>query len=291
MIDHARAPVRPRDSWQFLLAVFISILLMVLDDQTRLMTQVRMVISATLDPLRWLAQLPQSTLQTAEEAFVGREKLVTELERLRSQNLLLSQQLQKLDQLDQENARLKMLLGMSSQINSGRLLIGTVVDYSPDPYRHIIRMNRGYLDGVREGQPVMDANSLIGQVLATTPYSSDILLLIDHLAQIPVRVVRTGARGIAQGAGADKLTLKFIPTTQDIKEGDIVETSGMDGLYPAGMPIGKIDQVHDLSGSLFWQANISLLSHAETSREVLVLIQPQVSPERDASTNSTEPTL
>ncbi len=277
MIDRAHAPVRPQDSWQFILAIFFSILLMILDDQTRLMVQARMVISATLEPLRWLAQVPQTAVRTVEEAFIGRAKLIDELEKLRNQNLLLNQQIQQLDRLDHENNRLKMLLGMSAQINSGRLLIGAVTDYAPDPYRHIIRINRGYLDGVREGQPVMDANSLIGQVLATTPYSSDILLLIDHLAQIPVRVVRTGARGIAQGSGGNQLVLKFIPTTQDIKSGDLVETSGMDGRYPAGMPIGKIDQIHNLSGSLFWQAKISLLSQAATSREVLILIQPAAS--------------
>jgi rod shape-determining protein MreC len=118
----------------------------------------------------------------------------------------------------------------------------------------------------------MDAQGLMGHVLTTNLTESDVLLVNDLAMQVPVRVVRTGARGILQGDGSTGLYLKFLPTTSNIREGDILESSGLDGRYPSGIPIAEVITVNSQAGSIFWQISAQPLAKIGTSREVLLLI-------------------
>jgi rod shape-determining protein MreC len=245
---------------------------MVVDEQTQIMMQARMLLSTAIQPLEWLARLPEAWIGQGSRVMTDRAKLTTEAERLRLQVLLLSQQLQKSEQINQENDRLRMLLGVSSRINQGKLLVGLIIDHSPDPFRQIVRLNKGTKDGVTVGLPVMDAQGLMGQVLTTNLTESDVLLVNDLAMQVPVRVVRTGARGILQGDGNAGLYLKFLPTTSNIREGDILESSGLDGRYPSGIPIAEVITVNSQAGSIFWQISAQPLAKIGTSREVLLLI-------------------
>lgn len=264
----------PRDSWQFIAACLLAIGLMVVDEQTRLMSQVRMVLATAMLPLEWLARQPETWLDMGNRAVTDRAQLVQDNERLRMQTLLLSQQLQDMKRLEQENDRLRMLLGVASQIPRGKLLVAMVVDHSPDPFRQLLRLNKGSADGVGVGQSVVDANGLMGQIVAVNPLESDLLLVTDLELQIPVRVRRTGARGILQGDGGSEMSLRFLPITASLREGDLLETSGLDKRYPPGLPVAEVVSVTSQAGSVFWQVKAQPLSHPDTSREVLVLVQP-----------------
>jgi len=245
---------------------------MVVDEQTQAMLQARMVLSTLIQPLEWLARLPENWVGQSNQALTDRATLSAEADRLRLQVLLLSQQLQASEHINQENDRLRMLLGVASRINQGKLLVGIVVDHSPAPYRQIVRINKGTKDGVINSLPVMDAHGLMGQVLSTNLAESDLLLVSDLAMQVPVRVVRTGARGIVQGDGNTELSLKFLPTSSNIREGDVLETSGLDGRYPSGIPVAEVVSVKSQAGSVFWQVSAQPIAKIGTSREVLLLM-------------------
>lgn len=231
-----------------------------------------MILSTAIQPLEWLARLPETWIGQGNQALADRATLANETSKLRLQVLLLNQQLQQSEQIKQENDRLRMLLGVASRINQGKLLVGLIIDHSPDPFRQIIRLNKGTQDGISTGLPVMDAQGLMGQVLSTNLTESDILLVSDLAMQVPVRVVRTGARGILQGDGNNELNLRFVPTTSNIREGDQLETSGLDGRYPSGIPVAEIVSIKSQAGSLFWQVIAQPLAKIGSSREVLLLI-------------------
>lgn len=265
------------DHWQFIAACALSLILMVVDEQTQAMIQARMVLSTLIQPLEWLARLPESWIGQGNQALTDRATLTAETDRLRLQVLLLSQQLQASEQINQENDRLRMLLGVASRINQGKLLVGIVVDHRPDPFRQIVRINKGTKDGIVTSLPVMDANGLMGQVLSANLTESDVLLVSDLAIQVPVRVVRTGARGIVQGDGNTELNLKFLPTSSNIREGDVLETSGLDGQYPSGIPVGEVVSVKSQAGSVFWQVSAQPIAKIGSSREVLLLMKPKAS--------------
>ncbi|MCH9742096.1 MAG: rod shape-determining protein MreC [Proteobacteria bacterium] len=264
----------PKEHWQFVAACVFSLTLMVVDEQTNVMAQVRMALSMLVQPLENIARLPESWLAQSNSAFTEKAALVTEVDRLRTQVLLLNNERQQNEKIAQENERLRMLLGVASRIQQGKLLVSLIVDHSPNPFKQILRLNKGSQDKVRVGLPVMDAHGLMGQILSTNLNESDLLLITDVEMQIPVRIVRTGARAILQGDGSNELTLKFLPTTADIREGDMLETSGIDGRYPSGLPVAEVVSVKSQSGAIFWQVVAQPNAKLSTSREVLILLTP-----------------
>lgn len=272
MSTHQARNLAGHDHWQFIAACALSLVLMIVDEQTQIMMQARIVLSTLIQPLEWLARLPESWIEQSNQALIDRAILAAETEKLRLQVLLLSQQLQASEQINQENDRLRMLLGVASRINQGKLLVGLIIDHSPDPFRQIVRINKGTKDGIVTSLPVMDANGLMGQVLSANLTESDVLLVSDLAMQVPVRVVRTGARGIVQGDGNTELNLKFLPTSSNIREGDVLETSGLDGRYPSGIPVAEVVSVKSQAGSVFWQVSAQPIAKIGSSREVLLLM-------------------
>lgn len=264
--------VSARDHWQLLLACALALSLLVIDEQTQLMAQVRMVLATLIQPIEQLSRLPEKWVSQGNRAITDQASLQNEVERLRNQLLLLNYEKQQSLQIAKENERLRMLLGVSSRINQGKLMVSSVVDHSPNPFKQMLKLNKGLHDGVKVGHPVMDAQGVMGQIVSVDYYESDLLLLTDADMQIPVMVQRTGARGILQGKGAsDELSLKFLPTTANIREGDLLETSGIDGRYPSGLPVAEVIDVESQAGSVFWKITAQPLAKLMTSRELLII--------------------
>jgi rod shape-determining protein MreC len=236
-----------------------------------------------LYPVSWIARLPESAILQLNQALTDRSHLLTENNRLRMLLLLQQQQLQASTEISHENDRLRMLLGVSARISQGRLLVGFVKDHSPAPGRQILRLNKGSQDKVVVGTAVVDAYGLMGQILSTQFQASDVLLITDPMMQVPVRVVRTGARGILQGTGSDELQLKFLPTTSPIREGDMLETSGLDGRYLSGLPVAEVVNVKSQPGSIFWQISAQPVAKLSSSREVLLLLNIDEPPTGEVS--------
>ncbi len=264
--------VSARDQWQFLIACALSLTLLIVDEQTQLMTQVRMVLSTLMQPIEMLARLPENWASQGNQVITDQASLRNEVERLRNQLLLLNYEKQQAAQIVKENERLRMLLGVSSRINQGKLMISSVIDHNPSPYKRLVKLNKGLSDGVQTGLPVMDAHGMMGQIMSSAYHESDLLLITDVDMQVPVMVQRTGARGILQGKGdSDELTLKFLPTTANIREGDLLETSGIDGRYPSGLPVAEVVDVESQAGAIFWKITAQPLAKLNTSREVLIV--------------------
>jgi rod shape-determining protein MreC len=186
----------------------------------------------------------QEVTRSRSSLELDREQLQLENERLRIEQL-------ELQSLQAENAELRRLLDVS-QRQPARLLQGQVQSISTDPFIHQVTISRGSNAGVEEGFPVLSAEGLVGQVIAVYPHAADVLLISDGRHQIPIQVQRSRIRGIARGIGRwDQLEMVNLPETADIQVGDILETSGLGGRYPQGIPVARVTGVTQLSGQPF----------------------------------------
>jgi rod shape-determining protein MreC len=231
--------------------VVLSVALMVVDARFTLLKPVRSQMSLVLMQSYWITDLPQRLWQGVASQFGSRTELVAENEKLKTENLLLQGRMQKLAALTEQNVRLRELLNSSALVNE-KVEVAELIGMDPNPFTHRIIINKGERDGVVLGQPVLDARGLMGQVVELMPYTSRVLLLTDTTHSIPVQVNRNGLRAIASGTGnPERLELRHVADTADIKEGDLLVSSGLGQRFPAGYPVATVKEVIHDSGQPF----------------------------------------
>ncbi|MFK3791024.1 MULTISPECIES: rod shape-determining protein MreC [Pseudomonas] len=236
---------------RLLVLVVLSITLMVVDARFTLLKPVRSQMSLVLMQSYWITDLPQRLWQGVASQFGSRTELAAENEKLKTENLLLQGRLQKLAALTEQNVRLRELLNSSALVNE-KVEVAELIGMDPNPFTHRILINKGERDGVFLGQPVLDARGLMGQVVELMPYTSRVLLLTDTTHSIPVQVNRNGLRAIASGTGnPERLELRHVADTADIKEGDLLVSSGLGQRFPAGYPVATVKEVIHDSGQPF----------------------------------------
>ena len=269
-----------------MLAVVLSIALMVLDHRFAHLQQLRNALAFVTYPLHLLADLPVTASLWLQEATATRSALVDDNETLRTQNLKLRAELQKFAALQAENVRLRNLLDASYKVGD-RVLIAELAAVDLDPYRQQVVINKGSASGAYEGQAVLDADAVMGQVIQVTPFSSTVLLITDPSHSIPVQVLRSGLRTIAVGSGQiNQLNLPYLPTNSDIREGDQLVTSGLGGKFPAGYPVAKITRINRSPDNAFAQIVAEPNAHLDRSREVLLVWRVQAeNPARNGAAN------
>jgi len=272
------------------LAIVLSIALMVVDHQFQQLRQIRGMLAFATYPLQVLADLPVSLMRWLDEATATREQLQAENQRLREENLRARAELQKLEALRAENLRLRNLLDASYKVGD-RILIAELSAVDLDPYRQQVVIDKGSSSGVFIGQPVLDANAVMGQVIQTTPFSSTVLLITDPSHSIPVQVLRNGLRTIALGTGRiNELSLPYLPTNSDIQVGDKLVTSGLGGKFPAGYPVATVTRINRSPDNAFAEIIATPTAHLDRSREVLLVwsvpAPPARSPAPDATTDT-----
>ncbi|ROL86345.1 rod shape-determining protein MreC [Pseudomonas chlororaphis] len=224
---------------------------MVVDARFTLLKPVRSQMSLVLMQSYWITDLPQRLWQGVASQFGSRTELVAENEKLKTENLLLQGRMQKLAALTEQNVRLRELLNSSALVNE-KVEVAELIGMDPNPFTHRIIINKGERDGVVLGQPVLDARGLMGQVVELMPYTSRVLLLTDTTHSIPVQVNRNGLRAIASGTGnPERLELRHVADTADIKEGDLLVSSGLGQRFPAGYPVATVKEVIHDSGQPF----------------------------------------
>ncbi len=251
--------------------VVISLGLMIVDHREHHLETVRSALSAVLYPLQYLANLPVTASRSTSEFFATRHHLQTENAALRRENLLLQARQQKFAALETENMRLRELLESSFNIGE-RVLIAELVAVDLDPYRQQIIINKGASSAVYEGQPVLDANAVMGQVIHVTPFTSSVLMITDASHALPVQVNRNGLRTIAMGTGRiNELDLPNLPNNADIEEGDLLVTSGLGQRFPPGYPVAEVVSVIREPGSPFATVKARPTAHLERAREVLLV--------------------
>ncbi len=240
---------------------------------------VRSALSVVVYPLQYLVNLPVEVGQWLRKSLLTRQALMEQNARLRRENLLLKLRSQKFAALQAENRRLRELLESSMEVGE-RALLANVLAIEPDPSTRQIVLDKGSQQGVYLGQPIVDAHGIMGQVVHVGPFSSTGMLITDVSHALPVRINRNGLRAIVTGTGAgNTLELSYVPLNADVQQGDLIVSSGLDGRFPPGYPVGQVSRVELDSGAPF--AKIAVVPTARLSRayEALLMWPPYRSAE------------
>ena len=244
---------------------------MVLDQRGHYFTNVRNGLSVVVVPIQYLVDGPVRFVNWVEDSLTSRANLLAENDTLKAQQVLLQAQIQKLRTEQQENTQLQALLQSSAQ-SYGKLLVAELLAVDSDPGSQQMILNRGTQQGVYVGQPVLDASGVMGQVIEVSPYTSRILLITDNRSAIPVQDSRNGYRAIATGEGSlGSLRLVNVPATADFQVGDKLVSSGLDGRYPVGYPVGTISKALRNTGQPFMNIIVQPAGRLYQSRLVLLV--------------------
>ena len=218
-----------------------------------------------------LAAAPADGMAGLSQTFRSRESLLDENERLTQENLILAGKTQRLAALIADNARYRTLMNAASLVNE-ELMVTRIIAVSPDPVRHAVWLDKGARNGVREGQALLAAEGLMGQVVAVGEGNCRALLITDSAHALPVQVNRNGVRGIIEGTGElSKLTLRHLPATTDIVVGDLLVTSGLAGRFPPGYPVAEVTRVVMAPGQSFAEVDAKPLAEMDRGSYALIV--------------------
>ncbi|SEI04581.1 rod shape-determining protein MreC [Stutzerimonas xanthomarina] len=264
---------------RLLVLAVLCVVLMVVDARFDTLKPLRSQMGLVLTPFYWLADLPVRTWQRATEQISSSTSLVAENEKLKAEALLMQRRLQKLAMLTEQNVRLRELLNSAALVDD-KVIVSELIGLDPNPFTHRILIDKGERDGVFLGQPVLDASGLMGQVVEVMPYAARVLLLTDVTHSIPVQVNRNGLRAIAVGTGSpDYLELRHVAETADIKEGDLLVSSGLGQRFPSGYPVAQVTEVVRGSGQPFLIVRAIPTAMLNRSRYLLLVFSDSRTPE------------
>lgn len=229
----------------------------------------------TARPIYWLTSLPSRALEWGDEISSSRQALLEQNHSLEHENLILQRKVLQMAALMAENSRLKELLN-STEMLEDSALVAELLGVSPDPRRQEMLIHRGKADGAFEGQPVLDAFGLVGSVIETSEHTARVLLITDSTNAVPVQVSRNGVRGIAEGSGRiDELHIRNLVPTTDIKEGDLIVSSGLGGRYPPGYPVGEVIRIEYDGADPFLRVVVRPSAHLDRSQQLLLVFRTE----------------
>jgi rod shape-determining protein MreC len=258
---------------RFLLLSLVCLSLMVLDRRDQHLDKVRGALSVVVYPVRVLVDAPFRAWGNLRTNLASRDSLVGENEQLKRDRLNSEFRLQRLAALEMENARLRGLLDSQARVGS-RALVAEILAVDLDPYGQRFDLNRGLVDGVYVGQALIDARGVVGQIDRVGPLTAEAVLITDADHAVPVSVNRNGLRTIAVGTGdSGKLLLPYLTNNQatDIDVGDLLVSSGLGGVFPAGYPVGRVSEVRLRPDKNFAEVIVEPASALDRDREVLLV--------------------
>ena len=267
-----------------LVFVFASIVLMYVDHREHHLDTVRQTIGAAVYPLQLVVDAPVRFWDWLGESTTSRNDLELELGRLRAERLLTNARLQRLSALEAENARLRAILDARTRVRD-EVRVAEIMAVDANPYEHNLVINVGNRDGVYDGQAIVDADGVVGQVIQTGLLTSQAILISDTDHALPVEVNRNGLRTIAVGTGEiDRLDLPFLPNNADIRAGDLLVTSGLGGAFPAGYPVAIVTSVTRIPQEPFADVSAKPAAALDQVREVMLIwsAPPDTDPEETA---------
>ena len=258
--------------YRLLALVLASLILMFADSRFGYLSQVRFYASYTVTPIHWLSEQPQALSAQVSRIFKNRNDLLEENLLLREELLIKQHQIQKIDHLVAENRRLSELLNASAFVDD-IVVRAQLVSESPDPFRKQVLINKGSIHGVYEGQPVLDADGLFGQVVSVEPYYSWVQLITDPQHSTPVQVNRNGIRAVVSGTAGSlhEMLMNNMTGNADIVVGDLLVTSGLGQLFPAGYKVGVITSIVRDPGQPFARVTVAPTAQLDRSRNLLLV--------------------
>ena len=262
----------PTPGFRFTLYAILSLVVMFLDQRHGWMEQVRFGLQTLAYPIQLAVNSPASAWNWMQEVFETRDALRAENARLSDQNRLLALRSMRYEALDRENSELRGLREALPPV-AERWLAAEIVN-TPNRLRERVVINRGTANGVYKGQALLDEKGIIGQTTHVGPFSAEVILITDPEHAIPVQIERTGLRTIAVGAGDDNntsLALPYLPGNADIKSGDMLITSGLGGVFPAGYPVARITEVHRDAVQPLAQVRAIPFAAVDTDTEVMLV--------------------
>ena len=251
----------------------LSLFLMVADARFNLTQPIRAVIATALYPAQWLALKPVHALEEGSAYFASLSQAQFDSEQARKKLALQSLRAGQVEQLTQENSRLRKLLDLREQLAIPVLAAEVLYD-AADPYSRKVIIDKGMRQGVDLGSPVLDEAGVLGQVTRVHPLVSEVTLVTDRDLAIPVLNVRTGARSVAYGdpsIGGSGMELRFMGSNADVQEGDLLTTSGVDGVYPPGLPVARISRIERRAESAFAKIHCAPQALVNGVRHVIVV--------------------
>lgn len=258
---------------------FISIMLLLVDARVHALAAVRQVAGTILYPLQMAALMPREALASMGSYFSSLSALQKELRDIKSQQTATAHAMQQARMQMAENAHLRQLMGAREHLPVKTLMSEILYD-ARDPSARKIVLDRGARNGVALGVPVIDHAGVVGQVTRVFPFTSEVTLLTDKEQAIPVQVLRNGLRSVAYGRGqSGTLDLRFMAPNADVQVGDVLITSGMDGVYPAGLAVAKVVQVENSAAGAFGRVICQPLAGIDRNRQLLILMSlPELPP-------------
>jgi rod shape-determining protein MreC len=258
----------------------LSLVLLFADARFRYLEEIRRAASIVLHPVQVLARMPGEAIGAVSSYFVAQRELTERTLELQKALVAQGPAAQGYPALQDENRRLRALLGVQARFPAAGTA-AQVLYSGRDPFTQKVFIDKGSDAGIVAGQAVIDETGVLGQVTRVQPYVSEVTLLTDKDHAVPVRVERNGVRSVLFGAGTGRpLELRFMSPSSDVKAGDRLLTSGIDGTYPAGLAVAQVDGVERETGQMFARITATPLAGVNRSVHVLVVGPPAAIPER-----------
>ncbi len=268
----------------------LALFLMVADSRFKVIQPLRVALGTVLYPVQWLALQPVQLIQSGGEYFYGLNSAQRSKEEAFKKLGLQSLKANQVEQLTLENERLRKLLDLRARMQTTGIAAQVLYD-AADPYSRKVIIDKGLIDKVRSGAPVLDESGVLGQVTRVYPTVSEVTLITDRDHAIPVLNTRTGARGVAFGdntSHADAIELRYMAANADATVGDLLTTSGVDGVYPPGLPVARVEKVDRRVDAIFARiycvpaAQVSGASHVLILEPLSDQVPPRPAPEAPA---------
>ena len=253
------------------MVIALALLLFLGDSQFNLFASSRIYLNSLVSPIQYIADVPQKLFSALSESLMTRQALKERNLQLEKDNLHLKADRLLLTQLQNENKQLRELLNSQREFSNKRM-ITEVMSLRSDPFTHQLLIDKGALDGVYLGQPVINEQGVVGQVSQVGSTTSRVLLIVDASHGIPVRVQRNDVIAIVHGSGAwNKLNVPFVQSNADLQEGDLLVTSGFGGRFPAGYPVATVTRFNYQEGALYADVTATPVAQLDRSRYLLLL--------------------
>lgn len=246
---------------------------MLVDRQGKVSEPIRAALATALHPVQYVLRQPLELASRTLDYLRHQSTFISEQAALKESVLALSLQAQRADYLNAENRRLEELLQLRSA-QTQPTIAARIVAETPDPYAARVVIDKGSMDGVIAGAAVVDASGVYGQVTTVYPFSSEVTLVTDSNHATPVMNARTGVRGVLFGAkkgAVSMLEMRYVNANADVQSGDLLLTSGIDGVYPPGLHVATVNPLPDTQDMNYTTLYCTPSARVDITREVLIV--------------------